>query len=170
MNKQEIRERMPGYFNDAVGKVASVVNGEEVNLIFRPHWSTQTDWNIASEVYPEFADTIKSLGRAFERIKPLRIENPKTITRHFRYFENVSDPYASEFLAQILVARMCPTRGYLNSQINPAVESGNMSRELGLRNGWQGEDATQLTLRNVIGAVLTDTLKVSYQVQKHKRK
>lgn len=119
MNKCEIRDHMPGYFDAAVQTVASVINAEEMNVVFQPEIGMQSEWYFTAKVYPEFGDSILRLGNAFARVKQTRVENPKTISQHFGHFEHVDDPYAQELLTTVLTARMSPTAGYVNGDISP---------------------------------------------------
>lgn len=158
----EVREML----HKATEGVAGLYLGDQVSNLLRTQSPEQRDdyWNRAVQEYAPFGENIRGLREVLKVADVTKKAYPAPIgTVMALHFSGVSDETAKMLLTDILFARVTKSPGYMDYSIEPYSEAQEIVKELGVQDGLRGEQVKSVSLNQAIGAVLTGSLRTSYQ-------
>lgn len=121
-------------------------------------------WHNVAEKNPRFAGQIRSLNQELDLVyEIIKNHEPQTIIPE-SHFKNVESEEARALLEDILFARTRIFKKYHNCIDISSIteEAAAMAGEMRFKD-WKSEGVNGVTLERVIGQVLLDKLRITYQ-------
>lgn len=158
----EAQEMLP----KAVEDITRLYMGDQLADLLRNQSPEMRDgfWEKAAIEHSPFTENIRKLRESLKAVGVTKNAYPEPITVVMGMnFSEVSNKMTQTFLTNILFARTTRSPGYMDYDIEPYEEAEVMVRELGIQDGLRGQQIKTISLDQAVGAVLTGSLRVSYQ-------
>jgi hypothetical protein len=165
------RDEKEKFLAEAAGDVSELYMGDRFDAALGiPAEARDEIWDEFAQQYSAFGEQIRALRTAVKTARAIKnFYTPQTLKTFQVSFKQVKDITAQELLNDLLLARMTRTEVSLDHTMLSHREADLMAKELGLKQGWQSQQATSLTPERVVSAVLQNKLRVTYQPPKLRR-
>jgi hypothetical protein len=160
----EAQELLP----KAVNEVGGMYLGDRLSALLESQSPEQRDedWQQSAKVFPPFAEKITELRQSLKIAATTRKGYPESVADAMSlYFSKAGDEFARELLTDMLFARTTKTPGYVDYSMNSVEEANAMAVELGVQDGFRGDEMKNVNLDNVVEAILVEKLKLTRQTQ-----
>jgi hypothetical protein len=161
-----MKDKQPGsemqeMLKTATHAVAALYLGDQLTAMQGTQGEDQRDevWQRVAQELSAFGEPIRGLREAMKGVAETKKAYPFLTPVIRMPFMGVDNQPAREFLGDVLVSRIAPSRGYIDA----AEELQSMASEMGLPQGWQSEQAKGVTLEQAVGKVLQGSLRVGQQ-------
>jgi hypothetical protein len=151
--------------NEAVPWISTLFVNERTASVLGGKYQEDQDvrWTEAATEFPTLADKIQQIKQMLRLAEADRRVYSPQVFDNFKFpFLRVEDLVASEYLKDVLAARMTIQPGQLDFDKKPTTEANNMAAEMGLTEGWFSEAARKVTGFDAIRATLTGALKIAH--------
>jgi hypothetical protein len=119
-------------------------------------------WDVIAQEHPPFAGKITLLKERLQTVAETRKKYPGyAYAGMVGQFGNVHDPFAKNFLGNILLSRVISFKNYFDGSVDWSMEASLMASELGLEHGWESQKARSLSFKHVVESVLLDRLRIT---------
>jgi hypothetical protein len=170
MTEQDSNPEAQEMLNKASGEVVGLYIGDQMGALLGTGAEQRDEvWAETAQENPAFGEQIRGLRKSLNVVSETKKGYPPVIAAQSGIpFMGLEDKMATNFLGDVLLARMSSSPGYIDMGMDVVTESKSMATEMGLQEGWRSEQARGVTVEKAVGKVLEGRLRVKHQPQQPK--